>query len=295
MRRFRPSGAQIGFAVLMGAFLLLVVYFRLVDDSADTLFPDGSSTVAICDESALALQNTAREGVDEEGVLELSVSLIGPHHFWTRVENGILDIEFVKRDLNTREGPDYLSVNVFEGASVVTLDRDWTILGAHTVDDDGDGSSHGILGAPQSGRVFMEDLPPGDYMVAIGGGLDWVVTQITVNQPFLVAEAEVNISGQGLATAPPSIYAQGGDARLLFRTLADVPPQAVQVTCGDESWSVEVEEPMFWYGLDMESGLYRIQPDAGELLFTQKGGYFAFTIDSYFVPDPTRSLFLEPQ
>jgi hypothetical protein len=295
MRRFGTGGAQIGFAVLIGTFLILVVYFRLVGDPVNGLSPGESSTVAICDESALAQQIAALEGVDAEGVLELPVSLIGPHHFWTRVEDGTLDIVFVKRDLNASEGPDYFSVNVFGGASVVTLDRDWTILGTHTIDDDGDRSSQGILGAPQSGRLFMEDLPPGDYMVIIGGSLDWVVTQITVNQPFFVAEVEVNISGQGRATAPPPIYAKGGDARLLFRTLDDVPSQAIQVTCGVESWSVEVEESMFFYGLDMKSGLYRIQPEAGEVLFIQKDGYFAFTPGSYFVPDPTRSLFLESQ
>ena len=230
-----------------------------------------------------ALPHLSRQAREEEGHLTVDIALRGGHTFWTYVNNGHLELQVTKQDLNWYQGPDELRVQVYslEGA----LERDCTIP------DDGNVGDNGPLGPLQSKLLSVDGLPPGAYRVEMQGWHDLFIRQIQVNQAKFVVDKRLFLAGSnaaylggGSGSEPVALYGYGaGEGELRFLTAHLTGLQQISIEGSHFATTVDVAKVLTWFETALNPGAYLLTV-AEQDVDIRSSSYLSFTPDSFFVP-----------
>jgi hypothetical protein len=230
-----------------------------------------------------ALPHLSSQARKEDGHLTVDITLRGGHTFWTYVNNGHLELQVTKQDLNWYQGPDELRVQVYslEGA----------LKGNCTIPDDGNVGDSGPLGPLQSKSLSVDGLPPGAYRVEMQGWHDLLIRQTKVNQEKFVVEKRVFPVGVNsgyfdnrLTFDPVVLYGRSfGNSQVTVSTAHSNGLQLIAIEGSNSRTEIDVNEVVRSYGVRFEAGPYQIiVPNQDVDIRTN--GYLSFTPDSWFLP-----------
>lgn len=118
--------------------------------------------------------------IERDGDFTLRNTVRGNHKFWTYVQDGILQLNLTKQDLNWYNDEDSLNVTI--------TDVQGTEVGRFVIGGDGDAKNTSKAGPSQSAEIEIDNLTTGSYRIALTGSGDYLIQEIRVNQPKFVAE-----------------------------------------------------------------------------------------------------------
>jgi hypothetical protein len=220
----------------------------------------------------------------KEGWLTIDNALRGGHTFWTYVENGALQLEVSKQDLNWEQGADNLSIDLYS--------LDGVLLGNASIPDDGYAGNSSELGPVQSGFLSVGGLGDGAYRIELAGGDDLLIRGLRINQDKLVAAEGVYLAGvspvylgeEGLELGGVGLYGQNfGPRQLTLRTGHDEGLQQVAIVGRGYTSSADVNARGTSYRVEVDAGPYCLIAPRQDLEI-QLVGYLSFTLDSFFYP-----------
>lgn len=252
---------------------------------------DESIGLAGCDpDEVLALGSEAKDVSMHE---QLEMPLRGQHACQLLVENGRLEVDISKRDLNLTDGADFTSLKVFKENEVV-----YTGL----MPDDGDEVADKQVSADETGeRIVLDGIRNGLYRLEIGSandGRDYIITKFVtnatrtnfVNRVFLFDPGEV-ISGMGNSFSQVPLYLQSPGGTLTASTWHALRDRSIsldgrgviQLNQSDNdnlivSGRAEVRKGDLTLGLT----------NPGSLILEMDGGGFSFLPQNVFDPNLTQ-------
>jgi|GEM_PF-3772451 len=220
----------------------------------------------------------------EDGWLTIGDALRGAHTFWTYVDGGSLQMDVSKRDLNSTNGADGLSLQVYS--------FDGQLLGAASIPDDGTTSNSSVLGPVQYGSISVDNLAQGAYRIEFAGGDDFLITQIRINQAKLVVADSIYLVGTGMAYYGEDgngidgvgLYGQSfGPRQLTLRTSHDGGLQQIAIVGDGYTSTTNVSAKDTSYYIYAYAGPYcLIAPSQDIKIYL--AGYLSFTPESFFFP-----------
>ncbi|MBU1037214.1 hypothetical protein KKF32_04255 [Patescibacteria group bacterium] len=112
---------------------------------------------------------------DKETVINRS--LRGEHSFYTYIKNEPLDFEFIVQDVNRSEGPDYLTIRIYNDQNIKIYEQE--------VEDDGLISKHDPASLPRNIKVKVANLAEGTYKVILDCEDEIFFRKIITKQKYL--------------------------------------------------------------------------------------------------------------
>lgn len=202
-------------------------------------------------------------------------SFRGKHVMKVYVGDEPLSLAFEWQDLNWYEGPDPLSVYVYN--------PDSAMIYAETLIDDGDITPSSIASDMRHFELSLPDLAEGEYRVDISCGSDIVFSGIRSNQGYLDFYEEVFIADNALygltETKPCTVYTNG--KRLGAKTWH---PDAVQTIDINDTETLNIAQDNVTYSIAMDNDINRITTQKGDITLSSPGAYFSFAEESLFYP-----------
>jgi hypothetical protein len=245
-----------------------------------------TGAVIATDDKNLPINQLADVPHDETHQSDPSIinsSLRGPHTLWTYVSGGTLTLKVAKRDLNWYEEPDELAIEVY------SLDGEF--IGETNIPDDGDAEESKNLG-PLQEIAFSTDIPsPGAYRIDLKGNSDLLITLLEINQPWLVAEKSIYLSGRNPAyypdeknITPVTLYGHNQATRQIrFYTWHNSGLQSIAISGDDYGKVVNIDQVKTDFFVDTPPGSYQITFPQQDILI-DSAGFLAFSPESYFLP-----------
>jgi hypothetical protein len=220
----------------------------------------------------------------KDGRLSIDNALRGGHTFWTYVDNGALQLEVSKRDLNWYEGADDLSIEVYSQGGA--------LAGNTSLPDDGNAGDSTEMGPVQSGALSVANLSDGAYRIEMAGGEDLLITGIKLNQEKLVVEGSVFLAGMSPAYFGEDGFDFGGAGlygcnfgprHLSLSTLHSTGLQQAAIVGRGYMSSLDIAATHTSYLMNAYAGPYcLIAP--GQDIKVEMEGYLSFTPESFFYP-----------
>jgi hypothetical protein len=202
-------------------------------------------------------------------------SFRGKHVMKIYIKDEPLSLAFDWHDLNWYEGPDPLSVYVYN--------PDSAMIYAETLIDDGDITPSSIASDMRHFELSLPDLVEGEYKVDISCGSDIVFSGIRSNQGYLDFYEEVFIADNALygltETKSCTVYTNG--KRLSAKTWH---PDAVQTIDVNGVETLNIAQDNVTYSIAMDDDINRITTQNGDITLSSPGAYFSFTEESLFYP-----------
>lgn len=225
--------------------------------------------------------NEAHQPESESSVIRSS--LRGPHTLWTYVHNDTLKLKVAKQDLNWYEEADELAIEVY------TLNGE--LVGEDTIPDDGDAEASKHLGSLQEIASSINIPAPGAYRIALNCGSDLLITGLEVNQPHLVVENRVYLSGNNPAyypdetiIEPVALYGYNHDTnQVRFYTWHNSGMQNITIAGDGHENTVDINQVKTDFYIEIAPGSYQMTFAEQDILI-DAAGFLAFSPESYFFP-----------
>lgn len=236
-------------------------------------------------------------GVSESGSENLSVrvALRGGHTFYTYVEDGALALRISKQDLNWYNGSDELKLEVYSAGD--------TLVGSGSIPDDGVQTKTNVLGPVQEASFSFSDLANGVYRLTMIAGDDLLIRAIELDKSKLVVDGRrLFVAGNNPAyfknetAAPVALYFRNSGKSSVMRFQTYHVPGLQNITIKNEfEERVELNRTheVFNLSLGPAEELRTLVAEKGDLLI-ESLIYFAFTEDSWFMPERVRVIDLKP-
>lgn len=213
----------------------------------------------------------------------VNASLRGPHTFWTYISNDTLKLKVVKQDLNWYEEADEVAIEIYS--------LNGELIKEAAIPDDGDTDESKNLG-PLQEVSFTADIPEtGAYRIELNCGSDLLITRLEVNQPHLVVEKRMYLSGNNPAYYPDEtqiepviLYSHNLTTKQIrFYTWHSAGLQNISIAGDDYDTVVDIDQ--------VKSDIYAdIAPGSCQMTFPRQdilidsAGFLSFSAESYFLP-----------
>lgn len=257
-------------------YLINAVEISSLDD-----IPEGSVIASNTNLSLNPYVNIV-EGTSNKN-LSVDVALRGSHTFYTYVDNGVLNLNFSKQDLNWYNGTDELKIEVYSYKD--------ELIGNGTVPDDGDQNKSNVLGNVQKANFSFSNLENGVYRIKLIGGGDLLIRKIEIDKDKLVVEGSVFLVGsnpayfKGKKAAPVKIYFKNpGNSTMKFQTYHS--PGLQNITVKNriaKVVNINKTQTLFNLSLGSSEEVNTLISEKGNVIIDSMN-YFSFTKDSYFTP-----------
>lgn len=209
----------------------------------------------------------------------IDASLRGHHEMKTYIKNETMSFKFDYMDMNRDEGPDQLSIVVFNENNEPIADV--------MADDDGNVSTNAYPSELKTVELNIQSLPEGVYKIVMNAPRDIFFRKIFTTQQKIIFLNSLFI-GDDVAyhESPQSTIFWTEAKRLSFQTRHAEGVQTVRVA--DES--ITIQEPYGYYTQEItKAGLSSVFVPLGDLEVISDSP-LAFTRDQFFRPDPVRLL-----
>lgn len=215
--------------------------------------------------------------------LEINQALRGYHTIYTYIKNEDLHFIFSVVDINRQLGPDRLNFNVYQystGKKIYTK----------TVKDDGEIEPSGKISKREEVEINIPGLEEGIYKIELDFSDDLIIRKIKTNQSKIVFGGRLfiaksdeyfkEIKPEEMAT---DFYSSG--KRLVISTAHPRSLQTIKIN--NSSFDISKINQKYILGKDeiVSEGLSLIHSPKNDL-FIESNGYFAFSLDSFFYPQP---------
>lgn len=215
--------------------------------------------------------------------LSVNVALRGSHVFYTYVDNGELNLNISKQDLNWREGQDELEVRIYS-------EKD-ELIGNGTIPDDGNVNNSTVIGEIQKANFSFSNLKKGVYRINLAGGGDVLIRKIRTDKKKLVTDGRIFIAGdnpayfEGNNSSSGEIYFKNpGKSTMEFQTYHNTGLQNITVENGKtKKVTINETQKKFNVSLAASGKLNSLVFEKGDVIIDSID-YFSFTKDSYFTP-----------
>lgn len=228
--------------------------------------------------------------------LSVNVTLRGSHTLYTYIDDGTLDMNISKQDLNWLNGTDRLMIEVYSIKD--------ELIGNVTIPDDGNQNNSGILGTVQKKNVYFSNLEKGVYrieLIELLGKGDLLIRKIEINKGKLVVEKKLFLAGdspvyfKGKKASPVALYFKNPrKSTMRFQTPSSQGLQNMMVINGIAR-VVDIDKTKAWFNLSLGSSeeLNTLIAEKGDVII-DSSNYFSFTKDSYFTPKKFKIVNLKP-
>lgn len=219
--------------------------------------------------------------------LKIEKTLRGTHTLLVKVDKKPLSLTVVKQDQNTYKGEDVLSIQIYNGQNKIA---------EQLIPDDGVTDAGGLTMAAQKGEIKINDIKPGIYQIVLKDmteSADTRIKSIEVNQSSLVFN---NIFI--LDEKPVTLWTNSKKIYMVTSHTAGI--QTVKL---DSKHDLKVEKEGKDFVFDLTNPDSKIaSSSAGNTPILHKleiskndlnirgDGYFAFSKESFFNPEPIKSV-----
>lgn len=214
----------------------------------------------------------------KQGNFVKDLVLRGSHTFYVQVTKGPLEINVTKQDANAYDGEDTLTIRV---------EKNDKQLAEQTIPDDGIVDRGGLQMQAQKVTVRVDEAKPGIYKVSLqdqSKGGDVRITHLEVNQANVVSGSPIFVLGEN----PTSFWTNSKEI-----TATTVHPVGIQAIKLDNERELNITEMNKKYTFDLneksEREIHRLIIPKNDLIITGDG-YFAFSEDSFFNPEPIKTV-----
>ena len=213
----------------------------------------------------------------------VDASLRGAHTFWTYVNNDTLKLKVVKQDLNWYEEADEVAIEIYSLNDELIIEA--------TIPDDGDTNESNNLGPLQETSITADIIEPGAYRIELNCGSDLLITRLEVNQPQLVIEKCMYLSGMNPAYYPdeteiePVVLYSHNHAtnQTRFYIWHNSGLQNISIAGDDYDTAVDINQVKTDFYADIAPGLYQMTFPRQDILI-DSAGFLSFSAESYFLP-----------
>jgi hypothetical protein len=211
--------------------------------------------------------------------------LRGDHTFYIYTkENLSLSVE--KQDLNWYNGSDTLDIKLYTSSN--------KLIKNITISDNGNLGNDNSIGHLQNGTL-ESIVEEGIYKVIMTGGDDILIRSVNISNGNIIAQNPF-LAGMHYTNATRfNLYTRvvKGD-RLGFTTYHTEGLQTVNITNGNYSKSLNITSIKEWHYIDLPASneFYKIEIPKGDVIL-KVNGFFSFSSDSYFNPQPIKILPLQ--
>ena len=228
-------------------------------------------------------------GSSSQGNLKIEKTLRGTHTLLIKVDKKPLLLTVVKQDANAYKGEDNLSIQIY--------DNNQNKLAEQLISDDGVTDIARLMMTPQKSEIKIDDIKPGIYQVVLkdtSEGDDIRIKSIEINQSSLVFQNPVLVVDE----KPTILWTNSKKIEML--TPHTIGIQTVKL---DDKYNLAIEKDSNKYVFDLNnpeskiatssSGnslvLHKLEIPKNDLIITGDG-YFAFSQESFFNPEPIKTV-----
>lgn len=210
--------------------------------------------------------------------LKIEKTLRGSHTLLVKVNKGPFLLTVIKQDINIYEGEDVLSVQIYNGQNKIA---------EQLIPDDGVTDAGRLAMAPQKSEIKINDIKPGIYKIVLQDmtkNADILIKSVEINQPSLVFQTPLFVDDG----KPTTLWTNSKEITMITAHSSSI--QTVKLD-GKYDLKVEKEGKVFSFDLaiDNASTLHKLEIPKNDLIISGDG-YFAFSQESFFNPEPIKSL-----
>jgi len=225
--------------------------------------------------------------------LGINITLRESHVFYTYVDDGTLNLNISKQDLNWYNGTYELNIEVYS-------DKD-ELIGNGTIPDDGEQNKTNILGPVQKAAFSFSNLETGVYRIELIAGGDLLIREIEIDKSKLVTEGRLFVAGnnpayfKGMNATPVEVYFKNPrSSTMSFQTWHAQGLQNITVKNGiEKTVDINRTHELFNLPLEQDEKLNTLVSEKGDVIIDSIN-YFSFTEDSYFTPKKFKIVSLKP-
>lgn len=213
--------------------------------------------------------------------LIIEKTLRGTHTLMIRVEKMPFILNIEKQDDNAYVGTDELLIQVFKNNKKIVEKK---------ITDDGVTEINGLRMAPQSEKINIDNLPFGVYKVVLSdlsNGADVRIKKIKTNQSALVFASHLFLYDY----QPTNLWTNS-----MVINMPIVNKDNIQIAKLDDETNLDISKPGRVYEFDLRSletkknqEVHKISLEKNPLII-DGDGYFSFSKDSFFNPEPIKTV-----
>lgn len=214
----------------------------------------------------------------KQGNFAKDLVLRGTHTFYVQVAKDQLEINVTKQDDNGYDGEDTLTIKV---------EKNGQQLAQQTIPDDGIVDRGSLQMQAQKATVRVDEAVPGIYKVILNDNTknaDVQITHLAVNQAKVVFASPIFVLGEN----PTSIWTNSKNI-----TVLTYHKESLQTVKLDNERDLEITEINKKYTFDLNKDkpqeIHRLIIPNNDLIVTGDG-YFALSEDSFFNPEPIKTV-----
>ncbi|MBU1323423.1 LytR C-terminal domain-containing protein, partial [Patescibacteria group bacterium] len=220
--------------------------------------------------------------------LKIEKTLRGSHTLLVKVNKGPFLLTVIKQDINTYEGEDVLSVQIYNGQNKIA---------EQLIPDDGVTDAGRLAMAPQKSEIKINDIKPGIYKIVLQDmtkNADILIKSVEINQPSLVFQTPLFVDDG----KPTTLWTNSKEI-----TMITAHSSSIQTVKLDGKYDLKVEKDGKEFAFDLNnpdskiatssganaSTLHRLEIPKNDLIISGDG-YFAFSQESFFNPEPIKAV-----
>ena len=224
--------------------------------------------------------------------LSLNVSMRQGHTFYTYVDDGMLELNISKQDLNWYSGSDELKIEVYSF-------RD-DLAGNFTIPDDGNRYNSSILGPVQKEAFSLSNLEKGVYRIKLLYEGDLFIRGIEINSGEFVTEGSLFLTGDNPAyfkdknaTKVEVYFKNPRNSTMRFKTWHFSGLQ--NISLNNNSVKLNISKINKWYNITLPASdeLNTLTLEKGDVII-ESINYFSLSKDSYFTPKKFKIVDIKP-
>ena len=208
------------------------------------------------------------------------------------MDDGILNLNISKQDLNWYSGSDELKIEVYSF-------RD-DLAGNFTIPDDGNRYNSSILGPVQKEAFSLSNLEKGVYRIKLLCGGDLLIREIEINSGKFVTEGSLFLTGDNPAyfkdknaTQTEVFFKNPRNRTMKFKTLHFSSLQ--NISLNNNSVKINISIIQKWYNITLPASdeMNTLTLEKGDIII-ESINYFSFSNDSYFTPKKFKIVDIKP-
>ena len=209
-------------------------------------------------------------------------TLRGSHTLFIRVDKKPFNIAIEKQDSNAYKGEDRLLIELYKADKQITKKE---------IPDDGISDVSNLKMKPQTEQIKIDNLEPGIYKLVLtdkSSGADIGITKVETNQSALVSGSPFYI----LDDRPATVWTNS--KKITVTTWHDNSLQTVRL---DNLYDLKINKRIENYEFNLNKPetadntreLHQLDIPKNDLVINSDG-YFAFSKDSFFDPEPIKTV-----
>ena len=217
--------------------------------------------------------------------LKIEKTLRGSHTLLIKVDKKPFLLTVVKQDINAYKGEDVLSVQIYNGQNKIA---------EQIIPDDGVTDVSKLMMAPQKSEIKINDIKPGVYTIVLKDmtkNADILIKSIETNQSSLVSNRVFIDDGK-----PTTLWTNSKEITMITSHATSV--QTVKL---DNNYNLKVEKEGKTFAFDLTNPesktatssaapvLHKLEIPKNDLNISGDG-YFSFSKESFFNPEPIKTV-----